>query len=77
MRLPTDYADRSSLLADLTELEDHWHKDSNDTKLGKLAALAGIVAFGLALSFVYSKSAPALGVNTVSCYSLVDSVGEE
>ena len=71
-----DYADRSTHLADLDSLEDHWHQESQDAKIGKLAAFIAIVVLGLALSFIYSKSSPA-AVNTVSCFSLVDQAGEE
>ena len=72
-----DYADKADLLnGSLDDLEDHWHKESQDAKIGKLAALATIVVLGLALSFIYSKSSPA-AVNTVSCFSLVDQAGEE
>ena len=77
MELPTDYANKESLLkGGLNDLEDHWHKESADAKIGKLAAFAAIVVLGLALSFVYSKSSPA-AVNTISCFSLVDQAGEE
>jgi hypothetical protein len=77
MRFPTDYADKSSLLnGSLDDLEDHWHKENADAKIGKLAAFVTIVVLGLALSLIYSKSSPA-AVNTVSCFSLVDQAGEE
>ena len=76
MKLPTDYADRSGLLGSLDDLEDHWHKESQDAKIGKLAAFIVFVVLGFALSLIYSKSSPA-AVNTVSCFSLVDAAGEE
>ena len=76
MKLPTDYADRSSLLGSIEGLESHWHKESANAKIGKLAAFITIVVLGLGLSLIYSKSSPA-AVNTVSCFSLVDQAGEE
>jgi len=72
-----DYADKADLLnGSLDDLEDYWHQESQNAKIGKLAALFIIVVLGLALSFIYSKSSPA-AVNTVSCFSLVDQAGEE
>jgi len=72
-----DYADKADLLnGSLDDLEDHWHKESQDAKIGKLAAFAVVTLLGLALSLIYSKSSPA-AVNTVSCFSLVDQAGEE
>ena len=76
MKLPKDYADRTSLFADLSEIEDHWHRECADSKIGKLAAFIAIVVLGITLSLIYSKSSPA-AVNTVSCFSLVDQAGEE
>jgi len=76
MELPTDYADRSSLLGSIEDLEAHWHKENHEAKIGKLAAFATIIVLGLSLSFIYSKSSPA-AVNTISCFSLVDQAGEE
>ena len=76
MKLPKDYADKTSLLADLSEIEDHWHRECADSKIGKLAAFIAIVVLGITLSLIYSKSSPA-AVNTVSCFSLVDQAGEE
>jgi len=52
MKLPTDYADRSSLLGSIEDLESHWHKESQDAKIGKLAAFAVVTLLGLALSFI-------------------------
>lgn len=76
MKLPTDYSDRTSLFADLSEIEDHWHRECADSKIGKLAAFIVFVVLGFALSLIYSKSSPA-AVNTVSFFSLVDAAGEE
>ena len=58
MKLPSDYADRSGLLGTIEDLEDHWHKESADAKIGKIAALVVVTCLGLILSFVYSKSEP-------------------
>ena len=79
MKLPADYADRSTHLADLESLEDHWHKESFDAKIGKMAAIAIFISFVLAFSFIYSENSPAAvnTVSTLSCLTLVDQAGEE
>ena len=81
MQLPTDYADRSSILADIENIEAHWHQDSSDAKLGKIAAIVVLVSI-LTLSIVTYAAQPAATPKhahkmAVSHMSLVDDKGGE
>ena len=78
MKLPTDYADRSSILADIENLEAYWHQDSSDAKIGKIALSIIMLLIMLVTGVTYAvQPAAPKHAQSVSVMSLVDDKGGE
>jgi len=79
MKSPIDYADKSSLLnGSLDDLEDHWHRESAETRVGKIALsiLMLLIILFSAVTYAVQPAAPKHAQN-VSVMSLVDDKGGE
>jgi len=81
MKSPIDYADKSSLLnGSLDDLEDHWHRESAETKIGKIALsiLMLLIILFSAVTYAAQPAAPKQAQKmAVSVMSLVDDKGSE
>jgi hypothetical protein len=81
MKSPIDYADKSSLLnGSLDDLEDHWHRESTETRVGKIALsiIMFLIMFVTGVTYAVQPAAPKQAQKmTVSVMSLVDDKGGE